>query len=114
MCTNHGNWVSCLPFVSDCKRNDRRAIASKVVFTSGDEGRVPAIAFFDFGEACFCKTLDARMNSMVSCRIVSNHRVRGRGYTRVGEASTKSKKSCALAEADEIGLDAILRELRVV
>ena len=38
-----------------------------------------------------------------------SHKDNGNGvYTRVGEALTKSKKSCAFADADDIGLDGMV------
>lgn len=62
---NHGDGIACLPFVTDGECDDGGAVSSKVVLATWLEGGRPGIAFLDFFEASFCKSLNCRVNSMI-------------------------------------------------
>jgi hypothetical protein len=65
MGANHGERISCFPFLADTESDDGRSVSCKVVLSAGNQCRVPAISFFDFLESGGLEALDSRVYGMI-------------------------------------------------
>lgn len=66
MCTDHGDWVSGLPFLAYRKSYDGGAVAGEKVFSSWRDGLRPAFLLEDLLEAGRFEELD-RGGDSVEC-----------------------------------------------
>jgi hypothetical protein len=97
VCTDHGDRVARLPFVTDGEGDDGGRVTSKVVLPTWDKRMCPGVAFLDLSVASCLEPLRGRVYGMECCAVVSAlvpWLPCGSGI-RVGEALTNSMKSSA-------------------
>jgi len=69
VCTDHGDGVTRLPFVTDGEGDDGRRVTGEIVLSTRDKRMCPGVAFLDLGIASGIKSLRGRAYGMECCRM---------------------------------------------